>query len=189
MNAESGGKRSRRFKDRYLQHLFQDAQRFEGNLHLHCRHACSAIDRVKGDGHAYFEEGSTKLTRWQKYCQDLNDFILRDLGRRKHKGEGLDTVLREFFQEFEHSSYGLDEMVHQVALDRGDEGIVTDLWDWLALALRNSVYAIVAYWTPDKKQVDICHMEINLTTKTTTQKWTREEMVVPKEYKRATKRP
>ncbi|MCY3487576.1 MAG: hypothetical protein OXH34_03975 [Bacteroidetes bacterium] len=164
-------------------------ERFEGNLHLHSRNAVSVIGRIKDDGYEYFDMGSAPLKRWQKYCQDLQDFISRELPVRNHNGQDLVTVLREFFQEFEHSSYGLDEMIHKVALDRGDEGVIVDLWDWLSLAHRNSVYAIVACWAPDKKQVDTCHIEINVSAGTSSQKWTREEMEVPKRYKRATKRP
>ena len=189
MSTQSKAGKSRRFKDRYAQHLFQGMERFEGNLHLHCRNAYSVIGRIKDDGYRYFDRGSAPLKRWQRYCQDLQDYISRELHVRKYKGQDLVTVLREFFHEFEHSSYGLDEMIHKVALDRDDEGVIVDLWDWLSLAHRNSVYAIVAYWTPDKKQVDTYHIEINSSTGASSMKRTREEMEVPKNYRRATKRP
>ena len=189
MNPNSKVRKSRRFKERYAQHLFQNMDRFEGHLHLHGRNALGVIGRIKNDGYRYFEKESGQLKRWQDYCNELWGFLARDLPERKHEEQDLTTVLREYFQEFEHSSSRLDEMIHQVALDRNDESIVADLWDWLALAFRNSVYAIVACWTPDKKQTATVHMEINITTGKTTQEWTREEMVVPKKYKRRTKKP
>ena len=189
MSSESKTGKHRRFKNQYPVHLFQNVDRFEGSLHLHCRHAVSVIDRVKGDGREYFEEGSKQLRRWQEYCQTLKDFLSRDLATRKHAGQDLDTVLREYFQEFEHSSFGLDEMLHGPAFDSPNNDIVVELWDWLALAFRESVYAIVAYWVPDKKETAMCHMQINLTTGVTRQEWAVDPMIVPKKYKRATKKP
>ena len=189
MNSESKTGKHRRFKNRCAAHLFQDIERFEGSLHLHCMNAVSVIDRVKDEGRGYFEEESKQLKRWQKYCQTLQDYLSRDLAMRKHDGQDLTTVLREFFQEFEHSSFGLDEMLHGAALDSANSDIVEELWDWLALAFRDSVYAIVAYWTPDKKETTTCHMDINFATRVTRREWTVDPMVVPKKYQRATKKP
>ena len=188
MEPESKLGKNRRFKNRYGEHLLQHTHRFEGNLHLHGRDACSVIQRIRCDGRKYFKEDANLLANWERHCNVLWDFLNRELPRRKYEGQDLTTVLREFFQEFEHSSHRLDEMIYQVAFDCNDRNIIVNLWDWLSLAHRNSVYAIVAYWTPDRKQIDTCHMKINASKGTSTMEWTREEMEVPKKYKHATRR-
>ena len=179
----------RRYKKRYSVHFFQNVERFEGNLNRHRGQAVSVIQRIRDDGREYFkgDKDNGRIESWEEYCDGLI-CVLKDLDLRKQQGQELSTVMREYFQEFEHSSGRLDQMLHGVTHDRGDDDVVVELWLLLTYAFRVSIYGIVAEWTPDKKEVEHIDMHVNLSTGLSKTTCFIEKGETPKKYKHATKR-
>ena len=169
-------------------HFFQNLERFEGHLHRHGEQAVSVIQRICDDGREYFkrDKDNSRIDSWEENCDALI-YFLKDLDQRKHQGQDLSTVMREYFQEFEHSSGRLDQMLHGVAQDHGDDDVVVELWLLLQYAFRESVYGIVAERIPDKKDCEHIDMHVNLSTGLSTTTSYIEKGVTPKKYKHAKK--
>ena len=182
------GPTKRRFKNRHPQ-LIDIVDRFEAiPSSTHIRNARGAIERVREEGASFWKEGSSQLTRWRRYCNVLWDFIQTDLGNRRHlKNQDLATALREFIQEFEHSTGGMYKMLYGTSDDPESDSNITRMLDWFNLIYKFSTYAILAFWIDDKTEHVATTISLNLTTGESTQETTREEMKVPKKYQRATK--
>ena len=173
-----------RFKERQLQ-LVDLIDRFEVNpSSTHVRDALSAISRLKNDGAKFWDEDSQELRHWREYCDVLWTF-LSTLGQRRHlEKQGLATALREFIQDFEHSTGRMYQMLYS----RSNELDIEHMLHWFDLVYRFSTYALISFWIDDKTEENSVKITINTTTWETTQKWTRNEMQVPKKYRRFTKR-
>lgn len=181
--------KSRRFKNRDLK-LLDLVDRFEANPSWkHAYDARSVIERVRDDGTAFWEEGSDQLNRWRHYCNVLWRFIHTSLGERRYrKKQNLAEALREFYQEFEHSTHRMYEMLHGTSDDPENDPRIKRVLDWFPLIFRCSTYAITSFWLDDKKEEVLTEIAINLGTgegsrKTTVQR----EMKVPKKHRRAAK--
>ena len=94
------------------------------------------------------------------------------------------TALREFIQEFEHST----QRMYQMLYSRSNDLDIEQTLHWFDLVYRFSTYALVSFWIDDKTEENSVKITINTTTRKTTQHWTRNEMQVPPKYRHATKK-
>ena len=176
-----------RFKERKGQ-LMDILDRFEAkpsSVHVHT--ALAAIERLRNDGATFWDENSNQLPRWQEYCTILWMF-LNTLGKRRHlEKQDLATALREFIQEFEHSTGGMYEMLYG-AFDDPDHNLdLKQMLNWFDLIYRFSTYALISFWIDDKTEEVSVKIKMNMTTGKTTQETTRNEMRVTRNYRRAAK--
>ncbi len=96
--------------------------------------------------------------------------------------------MREFIQEFEHSTGRMYQMLYGAVADpENDEG-VREIMDWFNLVYLSSTYALVSAWINDKRENVSLRTIVNLTTGELSQEGTRTEMTVPRKYQRATKK-
>ena len=179
--------KNRRFKNRHLE-LFDIVDRFESSPYSkHARDARAVIERVRDEGAAFWEEGSSQLKRWRDYCNVLWTFIHTSLGERRHlKKQDVAEALRGFFQEFEHSTHGMYEMLYGTSDDPENDPRIKQVLDWFPLIFRCSTYAITSFWLDDKTEEILTEISINLATRESSQKTTiLKEMKVPKKHRRA----
>ena len=139
--------RSKRFKDRSLEFLDLN-QRFEAKPSSHhMSTAKGAIERLRQEGASFWSEDQQQLRRWREYCNVLWTFIVTDLGSRRFiQKQGVETALREFIGEFEHSTHGMFEMLYGTSDDVDSDPQVRQILSWFELVYRSSTYAIVSYW-------------------------------------------
>ena len=176
-------------------HLKDLVPRFEKEpSSTHVRNALAIIERLRDEeGQALWQEGSEELSRWQRGWTELWWFMNR-LGERRHiKKQDLPTALREFIQEFEHTTERMFQMLHsQPDVSIRDSNIETTI-RWCDFAFRCAIYALTAFWIDDKteERVTSIEMEIDYTTGKTTrtkmEHWVRPMARVPKKYRRTTK--
>ena len=183
------GARSRRFNERHGR-LIDHIDRFESkSSSAHAYNALSAIDRLKGDGAIFWKDGSSQLTRWRRACTELWQFINAELGRRRHiEKQNLATALREFIQEFEHSTDRINQMLYGISDGPADNPTLERMRRWIELVYRYSTYAIISFWIDDKTEHNSIKITTNLATGESKVECTREEMKVPKKYRRATRK-
>lgn len=176
-----------RYKERQLR-LRDIVNRFEADSSsMHVRNALGAIGRLERDGIALWDEGSNQLSRWREGYTDLSVFLNR-LGERRHgKRQDLATALREFIQEFEHTTDRMLQMLHSTSDDPDNDTNIERILRWFDLIYRLSTYALISSWIDDKTEEESLKMTVNLTTRTTTQRWTIKKMQVPKKYRRSTR--
>ena len=183
------GARSRRFNERHGR-LIDYVDRFEAKpSSTHARNALAAIGRLKDDGAIFWKEGSSQLTCWRRACTELWQFINAELGRRRHiEKQELATALREFIQEFEHSTDRIYQMLYGISDAPDDNPELERMFRWLELVYRFSTYAIISFWIDDKTEHNSVKITMKLATREHREEWTREEMKVPKKYRRATRK-
>ena len=145
--------RSRRFADRSVEFL-DLLQRFEAKSSSdHNRMAQGAIERLRQEGGSFWSEDQKQLKRWRNYCTVLWTFIVTDLGsRRFNQKQDLETALREFIAEFEHSTYGMFEMLYGTSENVDSDPSVRRMFSLFELVYRSSTYAILAYWLDEKHE-------------------------------------
>ena len=188
LHSGSADEKSRRFKERHVR-LIDLVDRFEAKpASTHARNALAAIGRLNDDGATFWNEGSRQLTRWRRACTELWQFINAELGRRRHlEKQDLATALREFIQKFEHSTDRIYQMLHGISGDPADNSDLERMLRWIELVYRYSTYAIISFWIDDKTEHNSVKITMNLGTGECGTEWTREEMKVPRKYRRATK--
>ena len=108
--------------------------------------------------------------------------------RRDLNKQDLATVMREFIQEFEHTTGRMYQMLYGETPDNEDDQKIAEVFDWLNFVFRSAIYALLSGWIEDKQDHFAITTTINLTTGETYQERTGTEMTVPKKYRRATKR-
>ena len=178
-----------RYKDRRSS-LTDLVPRFESEpSSTHVRNAIGAIERLERDGVALWDEGSNQLSRWRDGYTELSAF-LNELGKRRYgQKQDLATVLREFIQEFEHQTGRLFQILHDSTSGGPDNSPdVERIVLWFDTIYRLSTYALVSFWIDDKTEEVSMKITMNLTTGNTTDEWTRNEMKVPKNYRRSKER-
>ena len=177
-----------RFKECPLQ-MMDLGGRFEaGSSSVHVRNALGAIERLKDEGTRLWDEDSDQLTRWNEGCAILWGF-LNTLGQRRHETSELSEVMREFIQEFEHSTYRIRQMLYGRCSDTDDETDAEKVFDWCCLIFQLSIYALVSFWIDDKTEELSVKVKMNMSKKEVTQEWTHKDMQVPKKHRHTTKWP
>ena len=143
--------RNKRFSNRSL-HFFDILHRFEAEpVSVHIRTAQGAIERLRDDGNHFWSEDENQLHKWREYCDTLWNMIVTDLGKRRYiQKEYLQTVLREFIAEFEHSTHGMYEMLYGTFENADSDARVRNFHSWVELVYRVSTYAILSYWIDEK---------------------------------------
>ncbi|MYF98750.1 hypothetical protein F4212_06380 [Candidatus Poribacteria bacterium] len=157
-------KRSRRFADRSVE-FFDVVQRFEAKSSSdHGRVAQGAIERLMQEGSSFWSEDQRQLKRWQDYCNVLWNFIVTDLGNRRfNQKQDLETALREFIGEFEHSTHGMFEMLHGTSEDADSDPSIRNILAWFELVYRSSTYAILSCWIDEKHEHKSTAIDISVT--------------------------
>ena len=96
--------------------------------------------------------------------------------------------MREFIQEFEHSTLRMHQMLYGPVSDpENDEG-VKQIVILFNLVYLSSTYALLSAWIDDKQETNSLTTTVNLSTGEVRQEGTRSEMQVPRKYRRSTKR-
>ena len=179
----------RRYTDRNFQRI-DLVDRFESKSsseHVHT--ALGAIERVKDEGVSIFGDGTEELARWQRSCDDLWMFLNSGLGMRRFRDkQDLTVALREFIQEFEHSTERMRQILYGIADDSDYKEKLGQMECWFHLIYRFSTYGIISFWINDKTEENSVKTSVNLTTGKSTQDWTRKEMKVPRQYRHTIKK-
>ena len=177
-----------RFSERQLQWR-NIVGRFEAYPYSHHLHnALGIVGRLKDEGARYWDEDSQQFKNWQRYCTDVWSF-LNNLGQRRDlRQQGLETAMREFIQEFEHSIGRMYQMLYGSVPDPDSDDGVREIMDWFNLAYIASTYALVSAWIDDKQENASLRTILNLTTGEVREEGTRIEMQVPRKYRKSTKR-
>ena len=186
MTTSGTNTKSRRFKNRHLE-LLDLVGRFEASsASKHAYDARAVIERVREEGRTFWEEGSSQLNRWRDYCNVLWRFIHTSLGERRNlRKQDVTEALREFFQEYEHSTCGMYKMLYGASDNPENDPKIKQVLDWFPLIFRCSTYAITSYWLDDKTAEIVTEISLNLATGESNQKTTiLKEMKVPKKYRR-----
>ena len=177
-----------RFDERPLQWI-DVLGRFEASSHqTHVHDALALIGRLKDEGRTFWPEGSSQVGRWEEGCTELWTFLNRLGTRRDLNKQDLATALREFIQEFEHTTDRMYQMLYGAVADPNDDDRVTQVFDWFNLVFRSSTYALVSGWLNDKQEQNVVEITVNLVSGESSEEWTRTEMKVPSKYQRRTKR-
>ena len=145
------------------------------------------IGALEDQGRRFWTEGSPQLNRWENGCNVLFEFPNSLGARRDLNKQDLATALREFIQEFEHTSERMYQMLYGEGTEPEDEQGLTEIFDWFNLVFRSSIYALVSGWIDDKQDNFLTTTTINLSTGKSTQERTGTKMTIPKKYQRATK--
>ena len=96
--------------------------------------------------------------------------------------------MREFIQEFEHSTHRMYQMLHGTLADPDDDKAARDimtLFDWV---YRLSTYALVSAWIDDKQEDYSISIRYNLTTGEVREESRLTKMRVPKKYWKSTRK-
>ena len=145
------------------------------------------IGHLKEDKWRFWTDGNSQLRRWDRACDELERSQWRLSTFPEISDEEQTTALRKFIQEFEHHTGRMYQMLHGEAHDPDrEQGLA--IFDWLNLVFLSSVYAIVSGWIDDKQEENLVEIKLNVITGESSQEWTRTDMTVPKEHRRATKR-
>ena len=112
------------------------------------------------------------------------------VGERRHlRKQDAAEALREFFQEFEHSTHGMYEMLYGTSDDPENDPNIKQVLAWFNRIYRYSTYAITSFWLDDKTEAEHLKISINLTTGEIREEMTRiKDMKVPRKYRHATKK-
>ena len=125
-----------------------------------------------------------RAQKWHDECEELIRFINQGLAAYRERGEpGLIEALRKFTQDFEHA----ERRARQLMVGVMEEGQRDWALDLLNLAYRLSVYAILSYWIDDKADHLDVRIEMNLSTRKTTEESRYTPMAVPKKHRHARK--
>lgn len=177
-----------RYKERPIE-LSDDVGRFEAKPSSHhARNALGIISLLREEGTNYWGSDSRELRNWERYCTVLWNFINELSDRRDLKKQSLETAMREYIQEYEHSRDRLNQLLYGAVDDPESNERMRHISELLHWTYLTSTYALVSYWIGDKQEHVSVTMTINLTTGEHQEEWNRDEMRVPRKYKRATKR-
>ena len=177
-----------RFKDRPLQ-LTDIIGRFETHSHqTHTHNALGLIGALQDYGRDFWPDGSSQLRRWEEGRTELWSFLNRLGTRRDLQKQDLATAMREFIQEFEHTTERMSQMLYGETTDAEDDQKVTEIFDWFNFVFRCSIYSLLSGWIDDKQDDFLLTINVNLATSETSEELTGTSMTVPPKYRRATKR-
>ena len=176
-----------RFEQRQLQWT-DIIERFEAKSHSeHVNHACGMIERLRSEGDRFLKEPD-QLRSWCRYCTRLLDFLGGLDRRRDSEQQDLETAMREFIQEFEHSADRMSQILYGAFEDPDNNEAAEQIRTLFELIYRVSTYAVVSAWIADKHEETIFKTTVNLTTGDVKDEGIHIPMCVPKKYRKSTKR-
>ena len=103
--------------------------------------------------------------------------------------QDLATVMREFIQEFEHTTGRMYQMLYGEIPDNEDDQKIAEVFDWFNFVFRSAIYALLSGWIEDKQDHLAVTINVNLSTGETTQERTGTEMTVPEEIPKGNQAP
>ena len=163
--------------------------RFEAHSHqTHTHNTLGLIGALQDRGRTFWPEESSQRQRWDDGCAELLNFLNKLGTRRDLAKQDLATAMREFIQEFEHTTGRMHQMLYGEVEDPDNDPRITEVFDWFNFTFRSAVYALLSGWIDDKQDHFLVTTHINLTTGETSQEWSGTAMKVPKKYRHATKR-
>ena len=163
--------------------------RFEAHSHqTHTHNTLGLIGALKDQGRTFWPSESSQLHRWEEGCIELWSFTNRLCTRRDSNEQDLPTAMREFIQEFEHTTGRMYQMLYGAVEDPEDNHAIADVFDRFNFVFRSAVYALLSGWITDKHDNFRSTIHINLATGETTQERSGTAMKVPKKYQHATNR-
>ena len=96
--------------------------------------------------------------------------------------------MREFIQEFEHSTERMKQMLYGAVVDPDNDEDVRQIRDLFNLAYRLSTYALASARINDKHEDVSLRTIVDLTSGEVRQEGTRTKMRVPRKYQKSTRR-
>ena len=172
-----------RYEERSLQ-LIDLIGRFEAKSSAEHGHtAIAALQRLRDNGREYCQSDPQALKRWNSGCDVLIGF-LNGLGTRTK--QPLETVMREFVQEFEHSVGRMYQLLFSGSVLEGKASRERYL-SWVEFIVSVCTYAILSSRIEDKTEETSISIRSNLTTGEVSETWNHKPMTVPKKYRQATK--
>lgn len=177
-----------RFRERGLQ-WGDIICRFEsGSYSIHHHNARGLIESLRDEARRFWDRDSQQFRKWGKYCTDLLVFLNDSSRRRNFMKQNLETAMREFIQNFEHSTSRMYQMLYGASADPTNDEEVHQIMEHFHWVFRVSVYALVSAWIDDKQETNSLRTTINVTTGKMTVEGSRVGMRVPKRYRNGTKR-
>lgn len=175
---------SRSWRDRRLDAISLIG-RFEAKSAAeHFRNAIGCLQRIRDDGDRIWTGDRERRDRWRRSCDTLLRFLTHETSSRRHANESLETALRKFVKEFEHSTTRMAQMLHGL----GDDDLMQQFAWWTELAYRFSTYAVLSCWLDDKQDETSVKITVNVIGGTRREEWYHKPMIVPKKHRPATKR-
>ncbi len=163
--------------------------RFEAHSHqTHTHNTLGLIGALQDRGWIFWPEGSSQRQRWDEGCAELWSFLNRLGTRRDLEKQDLATAMREFIQEFEHTTGRMYQMLYGEVEDPDNDPNIAELFDWFNFTFRSAIYALLSGWIDDKQDHFLVTARINLTTGETSQERSGTPMRVPKKYRHTTRR-
>ena len=143
----------KRFRNRDLQFIDLVNQFESQPTSTHIHSALGVIERMEQDGSEFLGEDSKSLERWSRGCSTLHQFINSELHIcRFVENQSLETVLRKFFNEFEHTTDRFYQMFHRTVDTPEYDHRLRNFVAWIDLVFRLTTYAIVSYWLHEESE-------------------------------------
>lgn len=179
---------TRRFTEREFQ--WMDLMgRFENrSFSEHHREALGMIGGLEHEGTRFWDRGSQEFQKWRRCCTALREFLNSIRRRRDSKGQPLETAMREFFQEFEHSTGRMYQLMYSTDADTERDERIREIINRFNIVYLTSTYALVSAWIDDKQDRNTRTTLVDLTTGEVKQEGTLTRMQVPKKYRKSTRR-
>ena len=175
---------SRKWRDRRLDAI-SVIGRFEAKSATeHFRNAIGCLQRIRDDGDQIWTGAPERRASGIARVCRKNAATYPEASSRCRANESLETALREFVQEFEHSTTRMAQMLHGL----GDDDLIQQFAWWTELAYRFSTYAVLSCWLDDKQDETSVRINVNVIEGTSREEWCHKPMIVPKKHRPATKR-
>ena len=117
----------------------------------HVGNALGCISALKDEGDRFWQEDSHQIERWHRGCDTLSDILNGIIEKREIENRPLHTVMKEFVEEFEHTTYRIRQMLYGISDDSDRIQDVRIVQTWLDLAFRSSINAILSTWVDDTR--------------------------------------
>ena len=112
----------------------------------------------------YLGDSSDPYDHWKRGCDELFDFISKDMARKEAKDSSqkidenteLLTIFRKFINEFEHSEMRLHQILYSSSIGKNRNQFISNTWNWLNIIYQFSIYAIISTYLGDKTKAGNC---------------------------------
>lgn len=176
-----------RYRGRNLQWM-DIVGRFEAKpSSTHLCNALGLLEMLSDKGKSFWDRDSEQFRKWHLYSFELRTFLKNLRQRREVEEQPLEIAMREFVQEFEHSTLRMHQMLYGAVADPESDERVKQMINWFNLIYLSSTYALLSAWIDDKQESNSLTTIVDLTTGEVRQEGDRTEMRVPRKYRRATK--
>ncbi|MDE2688466.1 MAG: hypothetical protein OXI16_13360 [Chloroflexota bacterium] len=173
-----------RFKDHPLLWMdiiegFADKSDFQ-----HYHNARGLIGRLNDKGAKFWLPDSQEFRKWQTYCSALLTFLNNVRVRRDVKEQSLETAMRDFIHEFEHSNYRIHQLLYSAVDDVNIDEDAKETLNLLSLVFQTATYTLVSTWNEDLRTRDSIATHIKLFHPGSRTEGERKGIKVKKEYRK-----